>query len=191
MPELRRVVRQFRGLELAEIDQLLASAIHEHRLAALMVLVEQYERGDAAVKQRCYDFYGRKLARVNQWDLVDSTAHQIVGQHLLTRDRRPLYRWAKSSSLWERRVAMVATYAFIQAGQSTDTFALARLLIDDQEDLIHKATGWMLREVGKRVSEDDLRGFLTTHAAHLPRTALRYAIERFSPTERARWLKHK
>lgn len=188
VPEQRIVARRHAELALAEIEKLLASPVHEERLTALLILVRQYERGDDTTRKRCFDCYLANLGGVNNWDLVDSSAHQIVGEHLVARKRALLRRLAKSSNLWERRVAMVATYAFICRGESDETFAIARLLLDDEHDLIHKAVGWMLREVGKRVSEAALREFLRTHGPRMPRTALRYAIERFSEVERKRFL---
>ncbi len=187
VPAQRTVARAHRDLPLPEIEALLASAIHEERLTALLILVDAYARGDDATKRACVDFYLRNLARVNNWDLVDSSAHLIVGDWLLTRDRRLLRKLARSTNLWERRVAMVATLAFIRAGESEDTFAIASLLLGDTHDLMHKAVGWMLREVGKHAGEDVLRAFLREHAAAMPRTALRYAIERFSEAERKAW----
>jgi 3-methyladenine DNA glycosylase AlkD len=187
VPAQRKVAREFAELPLEGIAELLASGVHEERLTGLIILTRRYETGDEACKKACFDFYLANLAGVNNWDLVDSSAHQIVGSHLLERERKLLYRLAKSKNLWERRVAMIATYAFILEGESAETFAIAELLLDDDHDLIHKAVGWMLREVGKRVSPDELRRFLKKNAARMPRTALRYAIERFSPEERARW----
>jgi 3-methyladenine DNA glycosylase AlkD len=184
----RAVARKYRDLPPGEIERLLHSRIHEERLTALIILVDRYERGDAKAKAACVRLYLANLRWVNNWDLVDSSAHQILGDHLLTRDRRRLLRLARSKVLWERRVAMVATYAFIVAGDAEPTFEIARLLLSDEHDLIHKAAGWMLREVGKRVSEDRLRTFLDEHVTDLPRTALRYAIERFPPGERKAWL---
>jgi 3-methyladenine DNA glycosylase AlkD len=184
----RAVARKYRDLPPGEIERLLHTRIHEERLTALIILVDQYERGDAKAKAACVRLYLANLRWVNNWDLVDSSAHQILGDHLLTRDRRRLLRLARSKVLWERRVAMVATYAFIVAGDAEPTFEIARLLLSDEHDLIHKAAGWMLREVGKRVSADRLRAFLDEHAADLPRTALRYAIERFPESERRAWL---
>ena len=181
VPDERAVARRFRDLPLGEIERLLHSRIHEERQTALLILVDRYERGDAKTKAACVRFYVDNLRWVNNWDLVDSTAHQILGDHLLTGDRRRLVRLARSSVLWERRVAMVATYAFILAGDAEPTFEVARLLLLDEHDLIHKAAGWMLREVGKRVSADELRAFLEEHSTEMPRTALRYAIERFTP----------
>lgn len=187
VPVQRTVARAHRGLPLPEIEALLASAIHEERLTALFVLVDAYEGGDDTTKRACFDLYLRNLAWVNNWDLVDASAHLIVGDWLLTRDRRILRKLARSKILWERRVAMIATLAFIRAGESEDAFAIATLLLGDTHDLMHKAVGWMLREVGKRAGEDTLRAFLKEHAAEMPRTALRYAIEHFSEAERKTW----
>jgi 3-methyladenine DNA glycosylase AlkD len=189
VPELRKIARARAALTLRDLVALLRSRLHEERLLALMVLVMQYETGGAAERQERFAFYLEHLARVNNWDLVDASAAPIVGAHVLaSRDRRLLPCLARSKVMWERRVAMVATYAFIRAGESATTFAIAKLLLRDEHDLMHKAVGWMLREVGKRVSEPALRGFLEEHAAKMPRTALRYAIERFPEAERKRWL---
>lgn len=188
VPAQRGVARAHRGLPLPEIEVLLASALHEDRLTALLLLVDAYERGDEEAQQACFDLYLRNLARVNNWDLVDTSAHLIVGAHLTTRDRRILRELARSTTLWERRVAMIATLAFIRSGESKDAFEIATLLLGDEQDLMHKAVGWMLREVGKHVGEEPLRAFLKEHAAGMPRTALRYAIERFPAEERAIWL---
>jgi 3-methyladenine DNA glycosylase AlkD len=188
VPAQRGIARAHRGLPLPEIEALLASAMHEDRLTALLILVDAHERGDAAAQQGCFDLYLRNLAWVNNWDLVDSSAHLIVGASLLAGDRRILRKLARSTTLWERRVAMIATLAFIRAGESKDAFEIATLLLGDEQDLMHKAVGWMLREVGKHVSEDALRGYLKEHAPAMPRTALRYAIERFPAEERKEWL---
>ncbi len=189
VPATRVIARAHSDLSLAELRTLLRSPVHEERMLALVVLVTQYARGDEAARAERFVFYLANLERVNNWDLVDTSAAPIVGaQVLTTRDRRLLPRLARSKVMWERRVAMVATFAFIRAGDAATALAIAELLLDDPHDLMHKAVGWMLREVGKRVDEDALRGFLERHAAAMPRTALRYAIERFSPAERKRWL---
>jgi len=193
VPEQRKVARQFRDLPLTEIDKLLASKIHECRLTALLVLVGQYQKADAATRERIVEFYLAHTPRINNWDLVDSSASYILGVHLLHADekkRKILYRLAKSKDLWERRIAIIATLAFIRNNEYADTLALAELLLSDSHDLIHKATGWMLREVGKR-SPDTLREFLRAHATQMPRTMLRYAIERFPDEERKDWLGRK
>lgn len=189
VPALRKVARAHAGLPLADVASLLRSTFHEERLLALVILVAQYEKADAAGRRERFAFYLEHLAHVNNWDLVDASAASLVGAHAVaSRDRRLLPRLAQSTVLWERRVAIVATYAFIRAGESATTFAIAELLLADEQDLIQKAVGWMLREVGKRVSAPALRGFLRAHAASMPRTALRYAIERFPAPERKRWL---
>jgi len=186
VPEMRRVVREFRELPLAGAEALLASPWHEERLVALMILVEQYRRTPAA-RAAIYRLYLGRTDRINNWDLVDVSAAHVVGAHLAERSRKPLYRLARSKSLWERRIAIVATQHFIRRNEFADTLAIARLLLRDRHDLIHKATGWMLREVGKR-DEAALRAFLDEHAPTMPRTMLRYAIERFPPPLRRHYL---
>ncbi len=191
VPEQRLVAKANEDFPFQDLHTLLQSPVHEERLTALIILVARYERGDVAEKKRCFDFYLAHLAAVNNWDLVDSSAPQIVGMHLRSADRKLLYRLARSKDLWQRRVAIVGTQALINAGESADTFAIADLLLGDTHDLIHKAVGWMLREVGKRVSETELRRYLEKNITRLPRTALRYAIERFPPAERKEWLARK
>lgn len=188
VPEQRRVARAFRELPLAEVAKLLKSAIHEHRLTALLILVEQYKRGDAEARARIVKQYLAHTRHINNWDLVDTSAPTIIGHYLLDKNRRVLYKLAKSKNLWERRIAIVATLAFIRNGESTDTFATAELLLADPHDLIHKATGWMLREVGARVSRAALVKFIKLHKADMPRTTLRYAIEHFPPEARRAFL---
>jgi 3-methyladenine DNA glycosylase AlkD len=188
VPGQRAVAKAFRDLPLLEIGRLLHSRIHEERSTALMILAEQYRRGTDREKTARVRFYLANLRWVNNWDLVDGSAHQILGHSLLTRDRKRLLVLARSKVLWERRIAMIATFAFILTGDATPTLEIARVLLSDEHDLMHKAVGWMLREVGKRVSEDQLREFLKRHVRAMPRTALRYAIERFSPRERKTWL---
>jgi 3-methyladenine DNA glycosylase AlkD len=187
VPVLRRIAQRYTHLSLDDVGRLLASPIHEHRSTALEILVAQYEKGDQAHKREIFDFYLKHTRHINNWDLVDASARSIVGAHLLSRSRRVLYRLAKSKSLWERRIAIVATAAFIQAGELDDTLQLAMLLLPDEHDLIRKAVGWMLREVGKR-SETVLTEFLKRNYAQLPRTTLRYAIERFPAARRRRML---
>jgi len=178
VPTMRRTGHRYVHLPLADVEKLLASPIHEHRFVALEILVAQYEQGNSVV----FDFYLKHTKFVNNWDLVDTSAPYIVGQHLLTRPRKILYRLAKSKDLWERRIAIVSPQSLIRAGEIEDTFAIAKILLLDDHDLIHKAVGWMLREAGKQ-SAPALVRFLKEHYAQMPRTALRYAIERF-PAER-------
>lgn len=188
VPEQRRIARAHRGLPLRELAKLMGSEMHEERLTGIFILVDRYRRGDDAAKQEAFDFYLRHLKYVNNWDIVDSSAPYIVGYHLRTRDRALLYRLAKSQLLWERRVAMISTLGLVAAGEHEDAFRVAELLLEDHEDLLHKAVGWVLRDVGKRIDADLLRGFLRKHAGQMPRTALRYSIEHFDPAERKRWL---
>jgi len=153
----------------------------------LLILVEQYRKGDVSVKNTVYQIYLNNRHRVNNWNLVDGSAPYIVGAHLLQRDRSLLYELAKSRSLWDRRISILATLTFIRADDFTDTLKLTEQLLGDEHDLIHKACGWMLREVGKR-NQSVLEGFLRQHHAAMPRTMLRYAIERFSPIKRTGYL---
>jgi len=188
MPVLRRCVRQFDGTTLADVGVLLQSRYHEARMLALLLLVARYERAGDAERSQIYRTYLANTSRINNWDLVDLSASQIVGAHLEHRSRRPLYRLARSASLWERRIAVIATAYFVRRNDFRDTLALAAALRDDPEDLIHKAIGWMLREVGKR-DKAALERFLTRHYHHMPRTMLRYAIERFAERERLAYLR--
>jgi 3-methyladenine DNA glycosylase AlkD len=184
VPPLRKLARELQPMPLAEAGELLSSGFHEARLLALLVLVGAFEKGDDPCRQAVYDLYLASTARVNNWDLVDASAPAIVGGFLAGRDRGPLFGLAGSASLWERRIAVVATQHFIRRGDFADTLRLAGLLLGDREDLIHKAVGWMLREVGKR-DQAVLEGFLAGHCRRMPRTMLRYAIERL-PQERRR-----
>ncbi len=188
VPAQRRIARRYRHLSLGNLKKLLASRFHEHRFTALTILVAKYQAGDPKARAEVFDFYLRNTAFINNWDLVDTSSPYIVGEHLLTRSRRVLYRLAKSPNLWERRIAMVSTQAFIRRGDIADVFALAKLLLQDESDLMHKATGWMLREAGK-CSLPDLVAFLAEHYPALPRTALRYAIERLPEEQRRRALR--
>jgi 3-methyladenine DNA glycosylase AlkD len=183
VPVTRDVVKRFRGLPFDEIDALLDDAEHEHRLAGLLLLVDAARRDPSTTAERYLAAVRR--GRVNNWDLVDLSAPEALGDWLYDRDRSVLDELAASPVLWERRVAVLATFAFIRRGDATTTFALAERLLGDREDLIHKAVGWMLREVGKRVSRDALLGFLDAHAARMPRTMLSYAIEHLDPEVRA------
>ena len=185
---LKKLARECRGLSLDEARKLLGSEFHEARMLALLVLVGAFEKGDEAVRQAVYELYLANTARVNNWDLVDASAPAIVGGYLAERGRGPLTRLAGSPSLWERRVAIVATLFFIRRGDFADTLRLAGLLLGDREDLIHKAAGWMLREVGKR-DQAVLEGFLATHCRRMPRTMLRYAIERLPEEKRRQYLR--
>jgi 3-methyladenine DNA glycosylase AlkD len=187
VPVLRNLAREFRSLPLSEIDVLLCSAIHEERLLAILILTQSLVRCDADHRKQVYEFYMSRKAHVNNWDLVDTSAPAIVGGYFADKPRKPLIRLAKSTSLWERRIAIVATQHFIRMGQFDDTLSISLVLLSDGEDLIHKAVGWMLREVGER-DETPLVQFLDKHADTMPRTMLRYAIEHFSAERRKAYL---
>lgn len=187
-PQLRALARTFAALPLADLSVLLHSPWHEERALALMILVRQFEKATPATQDACYTFYLRHTHRINNWDLVDISAPHIVGTYLRHRDRSILYELGASSNLWEQRIAVLATLAFVRDGQFHDTFQLAASLLRHPHDLIHKAVGWMLREVGKRdrpAAED----FLRRHYRQMPRTMLRYAIERFPEPLRQQYLK--
>jgi 3-methyladenine DNA glycosylase AlkD len=187
VPPLRALSKKYKSVEVAEAVALLQSKWHEVRLLALMILVHRYERGDEPEREAIYRAYLANTNRINNWDLVDCSAHKIVGVHLREQDRAPLAALAKSESLWERRIAIIATLDFIRRNQFIDTFLISEMLLGDRHDLIHKATGWMLREVGKR-DQPALEWFVNRHARVMPRTMLRYAIERFPPELRAKYM---
>jgi len=188
VPALRKAAREFRAASVAVALALLRSPLHEERLVALFMLVERYSRGTATERQHIYEQYLKHVPRhVNNWDLVDSSAHLIVGAHLVDRDRGALYELARSPHLWSRRVAIIATFWFIKQGSFSDTLAISELLLGDREDLIHKASGWMLREVGNRDAAA-AAVFLRRHCRRMPRTMLRYAIEKLPERTRRAYL---
>jgi 3-methyladenine DNA glycosylase AlkD len=187
-PILRSLAREFYQLPLTEIRKLMRSGVHEERSLAGAVLRRRYEKGGEAERAKIFDFYVHHRRLVRSWDTVDDTAPNILGAHLLRRDKKLLYQLACSPNLWERRMAIVATLHFIRHGQVGGTIKLAKILLHDQEDLIHKATGWMLREIGKR-DLPALKKFLKTHCRTMPRTMLRYAIERLPERERVKYLR--
>ena len=187
VPHLRQICRECRNAGLADSLALLGSAVHEERLLALLLLVEAFKRGEDQRKREIYRLYLANTRFINNWDLVDSSAPHIVGAWLFTRSRAPLGRLARSSSLWERRIAIIATQFFIRNGDLEETFRIADLLLTDRHDLIHKAVGWMLREAGNRNPKAE-RAYLETRYPRMPRTMLRYAIEKFPEAERRRYL---
>jgi 3-methyladenine DNA glycosylase AlkD len=187
VPDCRRIAKAARSLSEGDLEDLLGSPMHEERTVALLVMVERFERGDESERARVYRLYRRNLGRVNNWDLVDGSAPAIVGGYFEGRDRSPLYRWARSKKLWERRIAMLATFRYIKKGDFQDALAIALILRDDDEDLIHKAVGWMLREIGNRDRGVEER-FLRAHHRKMPRTMLRYAIEKFEAPLRKAYL---
>lgn len=187
VPQQRLLAKQFRELPLTEVAKLLASRVHEHRLTGLLILTYAYARADQAGRKSVFDFFVRHRRSVNNWDLVDVATPSIMGDYLLDKPKTILYRWAKSKNMWERRMALLATFSSIRTGDFHDAFRIVRLLLDDPHDLIHKASGWMLREIGKR-DERALKKFLDRHAGNMPRTTLRYAIERLPEAVRRRYL---
>lgn len=187
VPVLRKTALRYMDLAFVHLEKLLESSWHEIRLAGLEILVAQYEKGSENVRNKVFEFYLAHTSRVNNWDLVDGSAPYIVGEHLRNRPRDVLYQLAESTNLWERRIAIVSTLSLIRSGDTEDALALAEKLFGDTHDLMHKAVGWMLREVGK-VNEEVLRAFLSEHSGRMPRTTLRYAIERFPAPDRAAFL---
>lgn len=190
VPPLRALAKQHRDVDLATISTLLHSKFHEERLFALLLLMQFYERATEKERGDAFDLYLANTAHINNWDLVDVSAPHIVGRHLVTRPRKVLHRMAKSSSLWERRIAIISTLYFIRDNDFDDTLRIAETLLHDEHDLMHKAVGWMLREVGKRDLEAE-ETFLLKHYHSMPRTMLRYAIERFPEKRRQQYLKGK
>ena len=188
VPACRIIAKHYHELKLSEIKKLLHSPIHETRLIGFLILVEQFRREKKLEREKIFKFYLANLKRANNWDLVDLSAPKIAGVCLVNKPKDILFKLAQSKNLWGRRVAMVSTYAFIQANHLTTTFKLAELLKSDRHDLMHKAIGWMLREAGKK-DERKLEKFLRQHLTSLPRTTLRYAIERFPEAKRQKYLK--
>lgn len=190
VPHIRKLANKYKGVPVSLIIRLLRSAHHEERLLALLLLKKAYINGDEKMHKKIYDLYLANTAYINNWDLVDISASHIVGSFLYDKSRTPLYTLAGSHLLWERRIAVIATFYFIRRYDYDDFLALARMLLHDGEDLIQKAVGWMLREVGKRhrIREET---FLKKHYRNMPRTMLRYAIERFPENKRKAYLKGK
>lgn len=186
VPQTRKVCREFKDLPLAEIDKLINSPVHEHRLAALIIAANRFKKAAEEERRQLYDFYISALrrGRINNWDLIDTSCDPIVGQYLMDKPKDVLRRLAVSEMLWERRASIMATFAFIKAGKYEETIKITKILLHDKEDLIQKAVGWMLREVGKRADEQTLLEFLDQHAHEMPRTMLRYSIEKLSNEKR-------
>ena len=185
---MRQIAKEFRDLPLTQIARLLRSPIHEERSVALQILAGQFQRADEPKRERIFGFYVRHLNRVNNWDLVDGSAPNISGAWLHGRDKSILYKLARSRRLWDRRVAMLSTFHFIRRGDFEDALKIAEILVGDREDLMHKAVGWMLREIGKRDRGAE-EAFLRKHRRTMPRTMLRYAIERFPEVLRREYMK--
>lgn len=188
VPQMRKIVKPYTSLKLGELSSLLDSPVHEHRFSALVILVNKAKKAKGDELKQLYDFYLAHTKHINNWDLVDISCRDVIGKYLLDKPKNPLYQLARSKNMWERRIAMVSTWWFIREGELDDTFKLAKELLKDKEDLMHKAVGWMLREAGKK-DELRLREFLDDHAATMPRTMLRYAIEKFPDHDRKAYLK--
>ena len=190
VPNTRMVAKRHKDVPFEVMVELLQSEWHECRLCALLMLVERFKKCDEKGKKEIFDFYLSQTARINNWDLVDLTCRDIVGEYLVDKDRSLLYRLAESENLWEQRISIVSTWAFIRRNDFGDTLELSERLIGHKHDLMHKAVGWMLREVGKK-ERQTLTDFLERNATRLPRTALRYAIEHYPEPERQYFLKKK
>lgn len=186
-PKLRRIAREFQELRLRDVRELMGSSIHDERSLAHAILVLKFRKGDETIQAEIFEFYIRNRKFISSWDGVDDTAPYIAGPYLLNRNKKLLYQLARAPRIWDRRIAMVATWWFIRHGEIHDALEIARILLHDKEDLIHKAAGWMLREVGKRDSLA-LERFLRKHHRRMPRTMLRYAIERFPEPKRQSYL---
>ena len=187
VPEQRKVAKRYLDLPLNDLQELLSSEIHEHRLTALLILVFKYGKADNAGKDEIFSFYLKNTENINNWDLVDLTAPKIVGDYLFNKDTSILFKLAKSNNLWERRIAILSTFKFIKNNDFEDAISISEQLLHDEHDLIHKAVGWMLREIGKRDQEKEER-FLSKYYMQMPRTMLRYAIEKFDEKKRRFYL---
>ena len=188
VPVIRKIAKKYSTISISEASEFLKSPFHEERLFALFILIDLFRRADGEDKKKIYDLYLKNTNYINNWDLVDASAVRIVGAYLFARDKKPIYDLAKSKNLWERRIAMMATSYFIVHNDFADTLKIAEILLNDKEDLIHKAVGWMLREIGKRNFELE-ENFLRKHYGEMPRTMLRYAIEKFPEEKRKSYLK--
>jgi 3-methyladenine DNA glycosylase AlkD len=188
VPNTRKVAKKYIELPLSEIKKLLYSKVHEERLCALLILVEKFAMANLGVQKKVFVFYIKNAKQINNWDLIDLSAPKIVGEYLLSKQKNILYKLAVSKNLWEKRISILSTYTFIKNENYIDTFKIAEILMKDKHDLIHKAVGWMLREVGKKSLKDEEK-FLRKHYKDIPRTMLRYAIEKFPEEKRIRYLR--
>ena len=190
VPEQRAIAKKYYDLSIKDLQKLLSSKIHEHRLTALFILMHKYEKSDEKGKEEIFNFYLKNTKHINNWDLIDLSAHKILGDYILNNQqfKKIIYKFAKSNSLWEKRIAILSTFILIKNNKFEDTLKISEVLLNDRHDLIHKAVGWMLREVGKKdqkVEED----FLKKHYKKMPRTMLRYAIERFDKKKKEFYMK--
>lgn len=191
VPELKKIAKEYQHLNFQNLQKLLSSKIHEYRMIALMILVNKFKTADEKTKKKIVDLYLKNSKRVNNWDLVDSSASYIVGAFLFNKSKKEkqiLYKFAKSENLWQRRISIISTYYFIRQNEFEDTLRIAEILVNDKHDLIHKAVGWMLRETGKRDLNAEEK-FLKKYHKNMPRTMLRYSIEKFEENKRKKYLK--
>jgi len=190
VPDQRKVSKEYPKLRLNEIHELLSSKIHEHRLTSLFVLISKFEKGNNKLKKEIFDFYLQNTKNINNWDLVDLSAPKISGAYMLDnpKEKKILYKLAKSNHLWEKRIAVLSTFAFIKNNDFDDAIKIAEMLLKDKHDLIYKAVGWMLREIGKKDQETEEK-FLKKHCKEMPRTMLRYAIEKFQKNKKEFYMK--
>ncbi|MBI2133123.1 DNA alkylation repair protein [Candidatus Woesearchaeota archaeon] len=185
VPNQRKLAAKYKEISLNELQKLISSRIHEHRLTALLILIGKYKRKDD--KRMIFEFYIKNRGRINNWDLVDLSSEKIIGDYLLDKDKGLLYKMAESRNVWERRIAIIATFRYIRENQFNDTLKISEMMLGDKHDLIHKAVGWMLREIGKR-DQKKLDKFLENHHKRMPRTMLRYAIERMDEKKRMMYM---
>ena len=188
VPVQRQVAKSFYELDLDSLQELLNSNIHEHRFISLVILLNKHKKANEKQKQDIFDFYIKNAHKINNWDLVDSSAPNILGDYLLKRDKKILYKLVRSENLWEKRISIISTYAFIRKNEFADTLKISEMLLSDSHDLIHKAVGWMLREIGNRNQKIE-EEFLKKHYKKMPRTMLRYAIEKFPEDLRKKYLR--
>lgn len=190
MPQLRKICAKHRGIGIVDLQKLLDSPVHEYRMAAVVIMSDTYKTSSPVMQDDLYLLYMRNTRgdRINNWDLVDVSAPSVVGEYLLDKDPMPLYELACSDHLWSKRVAILSTFAFLHAGDPTHTIAIAKILLHDPHDLIQKAVGWLLREMGKQVDEGLLEDFLNAHAKEMPRTMLRYSLERLSVKQKKHYM---
>ena len=186
MPQIRSVCKKYRNLSINDLQQLLASPIHEHRMSAVVIMADVFSKAGVDVQKALYDLYLKAVSgnQINNWDLIDVSAPHVVGAYVVNKDPDTLYKLALTNHLWSKRTAVLSTSAYLKIGDSSHTYAIAEILLHDPHDLIQKAVGWFLREAGKRVSENELLNFLNDHAHEMPRTMLRYSIEKLSPEQR-------
>jgi 3-methyladenine DNA glycosylase AlkD len=188
VPDQRKIAKKYFDLSLSDTQKLLSSRVHEHRLTALFILIAKYKKADEKEREKIFEFYLKNTRNINNWDLVDLSASNIAGDYLLKKNRSTLRKLARSENIWEKRIAILATFAFIRNNDFEDTLRISEIFLGDTHDLIHKAVGWMLREIGKRDFKTE-EEFLKKHYRIIPRTMLRYAIEKFPEEKRRRYLK--